>query len=80
MKKTPELIKKKRENKLEVLKKRAEVTNRQTILSMIAKLKKKNQEEIEKQTEKIQKRKEAYLRKKEQEYKRKCTNEIRELQ
>jgi len=80
MQKSPELIKKKWEVKLQQLKTKAELTHKQNILNLRKKLEQSQQQEFQKQVQKYEKRKNAYLKKKEQEYKRKCDNEIRILE
>lgn len=80
MKKTPELIQKKWDNKLQILKTRAEISTKQNIQSMKKRLAEKTEQEIQKLQDRIIRRKESYLKKKEQEYKRKCQNEIRILE
>ena len=80
MQKTPELIKKKWEVKLQQLKTKTELTHKQNIISLKQKLEQSQQQEFQKQVQKYEKKKKAYLKKKELEYKRKCDNEIREFE
>lgn len=80
MQKSPELIQKKWEVKLQQLKIKTEHSHKQNILSLKERLNFKLDQEFQKQLQKIERRKNAYLKKKEQEYKRKCENEIREFQ
>lgn len=80
MQKTPELIRKKWELKLNQLKIKTEHSHKQNILSLKERLNFKLDQEFQKQLQKFERRKNTYLKKKEQEYKRKCENEVRELE
>ena len=75
-KKTEQTIRAKRANKFLQLKNRAEYSTKINILN----LKERIWKVMDYRVQRLEKRKVAYLNKKELEYKRKCENEIRQLQ
>jgi len=80
MKKTPELIKKKWELKRHQLKNKTELSHKNKIINLRQILERDKANEFQKKALSYEKKKNAYLNKKEKEYKRKCENEIRQLE